>query len=84
MHPWAGKIREVAKKRIFYGQADAKGGGLTVRKCENFDPFFPIKFDSLILKNTFYLIVKGLKNAFFMPFRGSLSEGQSLTHPEGP
>ena len=30
--------------------------------------FFQSKFDSLILKHTFYLIVKGLKNTFFMPF----------------
>ena len=46
-------------KRIFYSQADREGGGgsasaLTASKCENFDPF--------------YLTVKGLKNAFFMPF----------------
>ena len=27
-------LREVVKKRIFYGQAD-----LTVSKCENFDPY---------------------------------------------
>ena len=39
------------KKRIFYGQAGRKGGrgaapsALTVSECENFDPFFPLKFD---------------------------------------
>ena len=38
-------LREVIKKRIFYGQPDRKGWGgqpsaLTVSKCENFDPFF--------------------------------------------
>ena len=49
-------LRRVVKMDI-YGQADRKGGGggsatsaLTVSKCENFDPFFPLKFDSLILK----------------------------------
>ena len=37
---------------IFYGQADRKGGGgsatsaLTLSKCENFDPFFSIEYDS--------------------------------------
>ena len=30
------------KKRSFYGQADRKGGGLIVSKCENFGPIFPI------------------------------------------
>ena len=36
------------KKRSFYGQADRKGGAgsalsaLTVSKCENFGPIFPI------------------------------------------
>ena len=40
------EIGVVAKKNIFYGQADFKGGGvvqsapaaLTVSKCENFEP----------------------------------------------
>ena len=38
----------VKKKRSFYGQADRKGWGvggpsaLTVSKCENFGPIFPI------------------------------------------
>ena len=36
---------------------------LTVGKCENFDPFSALKFDT---QGTFYLIVRGLKNAFFM------------------
>ena len=39
-------FRGVVKKRIFYGQADRKGGSapsaLTVSKCENFGPIFPI------------------------------------------
>ena len=51
---WQG---ESVKKRIFYGQADRKGGGgevsatsaLTVSKCENFD-FFSLILDSLTLK----------------------------------
>ena len=34
-------LRQLIKKRISNGQADHKGGGgLTVSKCENFDPFF--------------------------------------------
>ena len=47
-----GKVRGVTKKRSFYGQADRKGGegggggsapsALTVSKCENFGPIFPI------------------------------------------
>ena len=46
------------KKRISYGQADRKGWGsapltLTISKCENVDPFFPLKFDSLILNTQF-------------------------------
>ena len=52
------RLREVVKKkRIFYGQADRKGGGrsatlaLTVSKCENFDHFFfLIEYDSMELK----------------------------------
>ena len=61
------------KKWIFYGQADCKGGGgsapsaLTVSKCENFDPFF---FNGIRLYDTqytFYLIVRGLTNAFLVP-----------------
>ena len=44
------------------------GGGvqlsaLTVGECENFDPFLALKFDT---HNIFYLIVRGLKNTFFM------------------
>ena len=44
-------LGEGVKKRIFYGQADRKGGGgggvgggspsgPDLSKCENFDPFF--------------------------------------------
>ena len=37
-------LREVVKKRTFYGHADRKGGegplALTVDKCENFGLFF--------------------------------------------
>ena len=49
-------LRKVVKKRIFYGQAHRKGGwgsalaAMTVRKCENFDPFFSVEYDSMILK----------------------------------
>ena len=47
-------LREIVKKRSFYSQADRKGYGqadgkggsapsaLTVSKCENFGPIFPI------------------------------------------
>ena len=51
-------LREVVKKRIFYGHADRRGKGasatsaLTVSKCENFD-FFSLKLDSLSLKTHF-------------------------------
>ena len=65
----------VVKKRIF--EADRKKGGrggrstlsvLTVGKCKNADPFF-IEVWFFDTQNNFYLIVKGLKNAFFMSFR---------------
>ena len=32
------------KTRIFYGKADHR------EKCENFDPFFSMEYDSMILK----------------------------------
>ena len=40
------------------------GGGsvtsaLALSKCENFDPFFSMECDSMILKTTFYFIVRG-------------------------
>ena len=46
------------KKRISYGQADRKGWGsapltLTISKCENFDPFFSMEYDSMVLKAHF-------------------------------
>ena len=49
-------FREVVKKKqIFYGQADRKGGkeSATVSKCENFDPYFSMEYDSMILKTHF-------------------------------
>ena len=51
--------RSVKKKRIFYGQADCKGGAsatsaLTVSKCENFD-LLSLKFDSLTQKKTLFI-----------------------------
>ena len=59
-HSYMFKNVKVSKKRIFYSLADRKGGGgvghwaaplaQTVSKCENFDPFFPLKCGSLILK----------------------------------
>ena len=57
------------KKQIFYSQADRKGGG-----GSHLDPdrkqmwkLWPIFFTGIWLydtQNTFYLIVKSLKNAF--------------------
>ena len=55
-------LREVANKRIFYvgiRRGESAPSALTVSKCENW--FFDTQ-------NTFYLILKGLKNTFFMPF----------------
>ena len=53
---------------MFYGQADRKeGGALAVSKCEHFDPFFPLKFDSLknwgfkkLDENDFFSYVKSV------------------------
>ena len=67
------EVREVVKKRIFYGQAHRKGGwgsalaAMTVRKCENFDPFFFIGIWLYDTQNTFDLIVRGLINALLTP-----------------
>ena len=50
---------EVKKKRSFYSQAGGGGvegfdqSALKVNKCENFDIFLAMKFDSLILKTHF-------------------------------
>ena len=41
---------------------------LTLSKCENFDPFFHLIILFFDTQKTFYLIVKGVKNAFLMPF----------------
>ena len=60
-------------KRIFYGQADRKGGGSTKPvgpDRKQMWKFWPIFFNGIRLydtQNTFYLIVRGLKNAFLMP-----------------
>ena len=54
-------LGKASKKRLFYGQADRRG------KCENFDPFF-IEIRFFDTQNTFFLIVKGLNDAFFLPF----------------
>ena len=47
-----GNQKEGIKRRTFYGQADRGVSAplaLTISKCENFDPFFLLKFDSVIL-----------------------------------
>ena len=53
------QLGELSKKRrISYSEADHKGG-LDHKQMLRFCPIFSLKF---------YLIVRGLKNAFFMPF----------------
>ena len=66
-------LREVVKKkRIFYGQADRKGGGSA-------PPGLTVAFVKILglkthwiwfldTQNTLYLMVKGLKNAYLMHF----------------
>ena len=67
---WLGKSSK--KNRIFYGQADRKGGGST-------PPGLTVAFVKILglkthwiwfldTQNTFYLMVKGLKNAYLMHF----------------
>ena len=61
------EVREVVKKRIFYGQADRKERVSHLgpdRKQILIFSFEIVFFDT---QNTFYVIVKGLKNAVFMP-----------------
>ena len=59
------KLRGIVKKRIFYGQADRRGGrgggvsaplALIASKCENFDPFFSMEYYSMILKTHLILL----------------------------
>ena len=64
------KNREVVKKRSSYSPADRKGGGvqplaLTASKCENFGPFFSSEIWFFDTPYTFYLIVRGLKDALY-------------------
>ena len=47
-------LREVVKKNGYFtvrltvmGGSESAPSALTVSKCENFDPFFSLKFDSL-------------------------------------
>ena len=66
-------FREVVKKTDILPSDLLKGGesapsALTVRKCENFDTFFSIEIWFFHIQNTFYLIVRDLKNVFLMPF----------------
>ena len=62
-------IREVVKKRIFYGQAFRKGGtgGSDRKQMWKSLPISSIEIWFFDAQNTFYLIVRGLKNAFFWP-----------------
>ena len=64
---WAAKASRQKEVDILRGGEGSATSALTVRKCENFDPF-SIEIWFCDTQNTFYLIVKGLKNAFFMPF----------------
>ena len=70
------KWTKSSKKRSFHGQADRKGRGgdqpllvLAVSKCENFDPFFYLKFDSLILNTHFISSWRDSKMHFSCPLR---------------
>ena len=61
------------KKRISYGQADRKGGGGGVsplgpdrKKMWKFWLIFFIEIWFFDTQKTFFLIVRGLENAFFM------------------
>ena len=69
-------LGKASKKRIFYGQADRRG------KCENFDPFF-IEIRFFDTQNTFFLIVKVLKDAFFMSFTLLLQRYPTIFGQEG-
>ena len=59
-------IGVLKKDGLFTVRLTIRGGegsapsALAVIKCESFDPFLALKFDSLILRNTFHLIVGGL------------------------
>ena len=62
-------IRRVVKKRYLMVRLIVRGRGsdpsvLTVNKWENFDPFFPLKFDSLIFKTHFISFWRGSKMHF--------------------
>ena len=67
-----------------HGSFTVKGGSPTISKCENFDPIF-IEILFFDTQNPFYLIVKGLKNAFLMQFLDCQNEGRPLRndYPEG-
>ena len=59
------------KPRVFYGQADRKGRGvtapsLTVSKCDNFD-LFPLEYDSLMHKTHIISLWGGWKKQFSCP-----------------
>ena len=68
-------FRQLIKKGIFYGQADHKreeGGGVSHLGPDRKQMWklWRIFFNGIWLydtQNTFYLIVRGLKNAFLMP-----------------
>ena len=66
--------RCIKKQQIFYGQADRRGGAGKVKpfgpyhkQMWKFRSIFSLKTWFFDAQNTFYLNVKILKNAFFMP-----------------
>ena len=75
------------------GEGGSGGGSassaLTVSKCENFNPFFSLKFDYFILKAHFISFKEGSQNAFFMPFSWlqmiiRRERPLAIDNPEGP
>ena len=60
------------QKNHYQSRGVAKNGlftALTVSKCENLYPFYPFFIETWFFdtQKTFYIIVRGLENGFFMP-----------------
>ena len=68
-------FRECVKSGYLMVRLTVRGwsatSALTVSKCENFDPFFSMEYDSMTL-NTHLSHCRGLKNAFLMLLRSLL------------
>ena len=65
-----------SKNWLFTARLNVAGGGSW--QMRNFWPNFFIEIWFFDTQNTFYLIVKGLKNAFFLPFLWLTKWGTSL------